>query len=355
MMAPVSPRTDWLYVGAQLKVQREALNLAADEIAQKLCLTVKQVKAMEGGNTLPFPGSAAHLWCIKRYANSVGIDWQTLLVNPAQKETTTSIQPDIVPSSAKREYVAETVEPATPMQETSKTQSTEKKRMQSLEVLGEKTKTWSKLYIFGSAISIAVLALAFIAIKAPIHPQKSEVLALKAGAIDSVSTQQQEDLMLAGTTQPAALGSVGGVTPELGNASTQQISLIPNVEQENTAKSLPMNAIPVVAIPKASTPNSATKEMIEFYGVDPNKQSGSFYINARNAVTLIKKIHDEAGDGVAIELARGTEHRISIAEKEVIKVAQGDSFTVYYQGQMVPPSTLRSGKWVRLIPKQENQ
>jgi hypothetical protein len=161
--------------------------------------------------------------------------------------------------------------------------------------------------------------------------------------------------MSAMPTQPSAVGSVSAVTPELVKTSAEQISLISNGEQGSSAKSASKNATPVVAIPKASTPNASSKEMIEFYGVDPNKQSGSFYINARNAVTLIKKNHDEAGDGVAIELARGTEHRISIAEKEVIKVAQGDSFTVYYQGQMVPPSTLRSGKWVRLIPKQENQ
>jgi len=354
MMAPVSPRTDWLYVGAQLKVQREALNLAADEIAQKLCLTVKQVKAMENGNTLPFPGATAHLWCIKRYAESVGLDWQMLLVNPTQNEKN-SPKPDLVPLSAKREHVVRAVETATPTQQISRSQSSEKKTLQSLEVLGKRTNTWPKLYIFGSAIAIVLLSLIFIAIKAPIHPQKSEVLALKADAKVSVSTQQQEDLMSAMPTQPSAVGSVSAVTPELVKTSAEQISLISNGEQGSSAKSASKNATPVVAIPKASTPNASSKEMIEFYGVDPNKQSGSFYINARNAVTLIKKNHDEAGDGVAIELARGTEHRISIAEKEVIKVAQGDSFTVYYQGQMVPPSTLRSGKWVRLIPKQENQ
>jgi len=95
--------------------------------------------------------------------------------------------------------------------------------------------------------------------------------------------------------------------------------------------------------------------LLEVQGAFASERSDIFNINARDAVTLIKKNHDDAGDGVAIELARGTEHRISIAEKEVIRIAQGDSFTVYYQGQLVPPSTLRSGKWVRLIPKQGSQ
>lgn len=355
MKTPQSPQTDWRYVGAQLKVQREALNKTPDEIAHNLCLTVKQVKAMDAGNTLPFPGAAAHLWCIKRYANAVGIDWQTLLANPSQQEMATNIQPDIVSARVKREHVATALETATPTQKTSKTQSEQKKTLQSLEVQAETIKTWPKIYIFGTAISLIALAMTFIAMKAPIHPQKSEVLALKVGVTGSVPNQQQETPLPAGVTQTAALGDISAITPELGNTSSQQISPIPNAEQGNTAKSLPANAMPVVAIPKAALPNPDAKEMIEFYGVDPNKQSGSFYINARNAVTLMKSKYDEAGDGVAIELARGTEHRIPLAEREVIKVVQGDSFTVYYQGQMVPPSTLRSGKWVRLIPKKENQ
>lgn len=355
METPEASIADWQYVGTRLKAQRETLKIAPAEIAKQLCLRVKQVEAMELGDTLPFPGAAARFWCIKRYANIVGLDWQTLLINPIQNETAASVQPDVVCLSAKPVHVASSVEPAPPKQVTTKTQSAEEKTSKIPKVLSETTNALPKQYILGAAISFVVLVLTFVAIRTLGHTQKSEVFTPKAGTKDSVSIEQQEDFTSALTTQPAASDIVSTVKPEFASARTEQISPLPNAEQVNPSKSPPTNVKSVVVNPNGSTTSLAKNEMIEFYGVDPNKQSGSFYINARNAVTLIKKSHDDPGDGVSIELPRGTEHRIPITESEVIRVAQGESFTVYYQGQMVPFSALRSGKWVRLRPRQENQ
>ena len=105
-------------------------------------------------------------------------------------------------------------------------------------------------------------------------------------------------------------------------------------------------ATPVIAPPSAPIESS---EIIEFHGRDAAKKSGSIYIHASAAVTVIKKRKDSPGEGDRIELPRGAERRIPISTAEVIGVAEGAGFKVYFQGQLVPPSMFRAGRWVRFI------
>lgn len=350
MNAPVSPLVDWLSVAAQLKGQREALNLGADEIAQRLCLSVKQVKAMDSGNTLLFPGSAAHLWCIKRYAEQVGLDWRVLLADAVDKGKT-SAKPNVISSNDQQHYMSTAQETVT-LKQNSRQSALEKNDAAISRSTKKTVNTWTRRYVVGASILIVTISLIFFAIKTPIHPRKVEPLPTKAAVLDSVSTKLQEDLISKTTVPPVEIGGVSPEPLEPRSPRLEQTSLASNSEQRNAEVTLPANAPPVVADPKVSLINSSKKEWIDFYGTDRNKQSGSFYIDAKDTVRLMKKNYDAAGDGVAIELARGTEHRISITQNEVIRVVQGDSFTVYYQGQLVPLSILRSGKWVRLIPKQ---
>ena len=66
-------------------------------------------------------------------------------------------------------------------------------------------------------------------------------------------------------------------------------------------------------------------------------------------MTVIKKRKDSLGEGDRIELQRGAERRIPISTAEVIGVAEGAGFKVYFQGQLVPHSMFRAGRWVRFI------
>jgi len=73
---------DWLLIGCQLKAKREQMNKAEADVADELCLSVKQIKAMDCGKIWPFPSGACHQWCVQRYATAVGLVWDELYACP---------------------------------------------------------------------------------------------------------------------------------------------------------------------------------------------------------------------------------------------------------------------------------
>lgn len=75
--------TDWQAVGARLRESREAQSLHPSVIAGKLCLSQRQVVAIESGETQPFPSDTTRVWCVRRYATLLGLDWVTVVGVPA--------------------------------------------------------------------------------------------------------------------------------------------------------------------------------------------------------------------------------------------------------------------------------
>jgi len=75
--------TDWQAVGARLRASRESQGLHASVIAGKLCLSQRQVLAIESGETQPFPSDTTRVWCVRRYATLLGLDWVAVVGVPA--------------------------------------------------------------------------------------------------------------------------------------------------------------------------------------------------------------------------------------------------------------------------------
>lgn len=346
----MSEQIDWLQVGARLKAQRESSNLAVADIAHRLCLTVKQVKAMESGNNLPFPGSTAHLWCIKRYAAVVGLDWPRLLVIPAKKETINT-PPNILSSGASEAHGVET---STPIHATPKKQFAEQTELQRLAGIGQNIKQRPMLYIFGFMACFVLLAMMFIVLRAPLLPKNPEHIVQKIDLVNSPLPNQRE-VSITSVAQPTPTSEISTVATVEANTDPNKTVGLTRAEKANTETFFAAPPNSAANSPMEPRVNETTKDIIVFYGGDPKKRADSFYINARQAVTLMKKNFYQNDEGVETKLGQGTEHRIFITENEVIRIAQGDSFAIYYQGQLVPPSTLRSGKWVRLIPKLQEQ
>lgn len=76
--------TDWLAVGARLRESREAQALQPAAIAGKLCLSPRQILAIEAGETRPFPSDTTRVWCVRRYAALLGLDWVAVVGAPPE-------------------------------------------------------------------------------------------------------------------------------------------------------------------------------------------------------------------------------------------------------------------------------
>ena len=299
---------DWLRIGCQLKAKREQLNKTELDLAHELCLSVKQVKAMEAGKTWPFPGVAPHQWCVQRYARAVGLVWGELY---AYRDA---------PAQAANDYdpAAETTVVSPPAQIASP---------------GPRTSLVSKHFI----VSLLLLAmLAAVVVGASLienEPISPDLAPTGYQRNETKETLRKSEVIIADVASEASVITASEIAPAPAIADQQP------VDGERVAT-------PDIAPPSAPIESS---EIIEFHGRDAAKKSGSIYIHASAAVTVIKKRKDSLGEGDRIELPRGAERRIPISTAEVIGVAEGAGFKVYFQGQLVPHSMLRAGRWVRFI------
>lgn len=299
---------DWLRIGCQLKAKREQLNKTEVDFAHELCLSVKQVKAMEGGKIWPFPGVAPHQWCVQRYARAVGLVWGELY---AYRDA---------PAQAANDYdpAAETTVVSPPAQIASPGP-------------GPRTSLVSKHFI----VSLLLLAmLAAVVVGASLienEPISPDLEPTGYQRNETKETLRKSEVIIADVASEASVITASETAPAI-------------AEQQPVDGTLA--ATPVIAPPSAPIESS---EIIEFHGRDAAKKSGSIYIHASAAVTVIKKRKDSPGEGDRIELQRGAERRIPISTAEVIGVAEGAGFKVYFQGQLVPHSMFRAGRWVRFI------
>jgi cytoskeletal protein RodZ len=305
---------DWLLIGCQLKAKREQLNKTEADLAHELCLSVKQVKAMEAGKTWPFPGVAPRQWCVQRYARAVGLVWGELY---AYRDA---------PAQAANDYdtAAETTVVSPPAQIASP---------------GPRTSVVSKHFI----VSLLLLAmLAAVVVGASLienEPISPDLAPTGYQRNETKETLRNSEVIIADVASEASVITASEIAPVIAPAPAPAIA-----EQQPVDGTLA--ATPVIAPPSAPIESS---EIIEFHGRDAAKKSGSIYIHASAAVTVIKKRKDSPGEGDRIELQRGAERRIPISTAEVIGVAEGTGFKVYFQGQLVPHSMFRAGRWVRFI------
>lgn len=303
---------DWLLIGCQLKAKREQLNKTEADLAHELCLSVKQVKAMEAGKTWPFPGVAPRQWCVQRYARAVGLVWGELY---AYRDA---------PAQAANDYdtAAETTVVSPPAQIASP---------------GPRTSLVSKHFI----VSLLLLAmLAAVVVGASLienEPISPDLAPTGYQRNETKETLRKSEVIIADVASEASVITASEIAPVIAPA--------PAIAEQQPVDRTP-DATPVIAPPSVRTESS---EIIEFQGRDAAKKSGSIYIHASAAVTVIKKRKDDPGEGDRIELPRGAERRIPISSAEVIGVAEGAGFKVYFQGQLVPHSMFRAGRWVRFI------
>ncbi len=305
---------DWLLIGCQLKAKREQLNKTEADLADALCLSVKQVRAMDGGKTWPFPGVAPHQWCMQRYARAVGLVWGELYAcrdEPAQ-------------AANDHDTADETTVVSPPAQ------------IASLSPRPSPRAALVSKHFLVSLLLLAMLASVLVGtIFIENEPTRPDLESTAYQRNEAKETPQKSEVNVADVASDSSVNTASEIAPATAPAIAEQQPV------DGT-----LAATHVIVPPSAPIESS---EIIEFHGRDAAKKSGSIYIHASAAVTVIKKRKDSPGEGDRIELPRGAERRIPISSAEVIGVAEGVGFKVYFQGQLVPPSMFRAGRWVRFI------
>lgn len=124
--------------------------------------------------------------------------------------------------------------------------------------------------------------------------------------------------------------------------------LVPNLPAETKAV-----APPVSAAPKAppDRPKADPDKMVTVQGTDPEKSAVNVYVISKEPAVLFRKQRKDPGDGQRIEVGRGANVRIAIAESEVVRIGQGRDLELFYQGRKVAPSTIESGAWISFVPR----
>ena len=87
---PAEYDLDWGAIGFQLGAARDRQDQPPEYFAHLLCLSKKQILAMECGDVTPFPATSALAWSIRRYANLLGLDEANLLKQDRATEPATT-------------------------------------------------------------------------------------------------------------------------------------------------------------------------------------------------------------------------------------------------------------------------
>lgn len=82
---------DWFGLGQVLCDARKAGDFTHESMAKELCLSQKQIRALECGSAASFPGDTVRSWCARRYAILLGLDWDRLAQSLRSEELDAAI------------------------------------------------------------------------------------------------------------------------------------------------------------------------------------------------------------------------------------------------------------------------
>jgi cytoskeletal protein RodZ len=303
-MAATYDEINWIGVGSAVRDRRSASGLSHEDAAQKLCLSKKQIIALESGSSAPFPGALVRSWCGRRYAVLLGLDWERLVQPPPGDDQAVVTENSF---ASARPVVPEAASETRPG------------RRRSHVLLG------------GSVLLLMVAIAIGMTITNPSAPVSLRAAEVAFKVNSPVATSTSADT---GPVEPFA----------------------PPVDRQAAAKNdATVAADPAEVANQTQAPpapaKTAVETVVEIQGIDPAKQVGSFFVSSKEQAALFKKKRNEPGDGVRIDLHRGAELRIQISPNEIVRVAEGRDLGMFYQGRMVPAQIVESGDWVSFVRK----
>jgi len=303
-MAATYDEINWIGVGSAVRDRRSASGLSHEDAAQKLCLSKKQILALESGSSAPFPGALVRSWCGRRYALLLGLDWERLVQLPPSEDQAVGTK-NILASALP---VAPEAAPET-----------------------ERERPRGHMLLSGAVLLLIVVIAIKMAVtdsSAPVSPPAAEV----APKVNS----------------PVVLSSSADTAPVEPSASP--VNRQAAAKGEATVAANPAEIANQTQTSPAPT-KAAVETVFEIQGKDPAKQVGSFFVSSKEQAALLKKKRNDPGEGIRIDLPQGAELRIPISPNEIVRVAEGRNLDIFYQGRMVPSQIVESGTWVNFVRK----
>ncbi len=301
-MAATFDQIDWTGVASAVREGRSASGLSPEAAAQKLCLSKKQILALENGSGAPFPGESVRSWCGHRYAALLGLDWDHLVQAPGGENQAAAAESMPAP--------ARPVEP------------------KAAPRLGRPR---SQVYVlFGAPLA----ALAVVIVNNQATTDYFVPVAMPAAK--AVAKLNPPAVATALTTTGHAVNSAPPIDHQVAADGEAAVADLQTEAADKTQAS-------------AASRNSTVEAVIEIQGRDPAKQAGSFFVSSNEQVALLKKEQNSPGAGIRIDLAQGAQRRIPIAPTEIVRVAEGRDLGIFYQGRKVPAKLVESGAWVHFV------
>ena len=289
---------DWQRIGEALKQAREANQRDLGLLAQQLCLSTNQVKALELGTGKVFHGDSIRFACARRYATKLGLDWTALLnrcgLQAPAVEVTAAIELPM-PAMAAGEPVAA----QSPLPQSQALQET----AADITQVGAANRRPMLALLCLAGLALAAMLLGYWNTPAPAAPE-------------SIATIHQPQL------QPSETITANDNEPSATPAAADAALVV---------EELPIN---------------------DFTGSDASKRADSFYLSPRANLTLFKRKVSDAGEGLRLDMSRGAETRVPLASDEVVRFAAGtkaNDVGLYYQGRAAPPTLIESGHWIRFV------
>ena len=299
---------DWVGLGKALREARDLCHRSQESAADKLCLSRKQIRALECGSGIPFPGDTVRSWCARRYATQLGLDWERIAQPLRSNALEGTVELGIAPETA-------TAAPAP----------------------GAGRQFRLRLLLGASAMLLVIVIAAYPRTRnsAPlVSPPVSDVL-LKAAAPAPAAVRVEESSAAAG----AALvddGRVGAKDETILAAAGESPAIAPNAVTPQAARE-PARLL--------------AGNVVEVLGIDSRKSPEYFFINSKDASVLVKKKRQDPSGGVRMDFAQGSAKRVPIAADELVRVEEGKDVEIFYQGRMLPPQVIASGNWARFVQK----
>ena len=295
-MTSAADNIDWVGLGQMLREQRDAGELSRDSAANALCLSGHQIRALECGSALSFPGYAARSWCARRYATLLGLDWDRLVQSQRSEELETAIETGSPPETGMAKPVP-----------------------------GSAGRQFGIGLAQGAAVLLLVIAVAIgFGTKSAAPPDPAPIA---DGSLKSAP--------------PAPAASAGVALAVVQTAGQDERRVDAKIEAALAASTTAL----------ADKAQTAAGKVIGVQGIDPRKSPDYFFINSKQPSVLVKKKWRNPSAEIRLEFAQGAARRVPIGADEVIRVEEGKDIEIFYQGRMLPLQIIASGDWARFIPK----
>lgn len=339
---------NWLGLGAALRAARESRDITLEAAAHHLCLSKHQVVALEEDRSKSFPSDSLRFTCARRYCAYMALDWTPFVEAPETQSVAPASPASSAPDTAPTDAFA--VMP----------NSIAAAIVHSAPADGEISPEANHA---PAPPAVVRFASSPVASATPMQPVEIETRLTARSPRRRVVPILFMFLLLGGVVVLFIRGAWHETRPGVVPTRTDTVQLEPVIlsvpeqlasRDPSVAESAPTPTIttpnPVI---EASPPEEAPR-VVEIVGASADKQSSSFYVEGRTPFVILKKRAKGEKEPARIEFPRNTSTRVSVASDELVRLAEGQNVSIFYQGRPVPSSVLESGAWLRFIPKSKN-